>query len=56
MLEIASGCVRAYYLFDVADSIDLSNAGGLGAKSRGASSFLWGRRPRPHTSSFRCHR
>lgn len=37
MLNIASGCVRAYYLFDVADTIDLTNAGGFGSKSRGAS-------------------
>jgi hypothetical protein len=42
MLEIASGCVRAYYLFDVADTIDLTNAGGLGARSRGASQLPLG--------------
>jgi hypothetical protein len=34
MLDIAAGAVRAYYLFDVADTIDLAKAGALGAQSR----------------------
>jgi hypothetical protein len=52
MLEIASGCVRAYYLFDVADSIDLTNAGGLGAKSRGASQLPLGSQTSPAYLQF----
>jgi hypothetical protein len=34
MLEIAAGAVRAYYLFDVADTIDLAKAGALGGETR----------------------
>src|ERR1700734_3164070 len=34
MLDIASGAVRAYYLFDVADTIDLAKTSALGVKSR----------------------
>lgn len=39
MLDIAAGTVRAYYLFDVADSIDLAKAGVLGAQSRAPAAF-----------------
>ena len=35
MLEIARGAVRAYYLFDVADTIDLSRMSALGGETRG---------------------
>ncbi|MGA8534701.1 MAG: hypothetical protein WB615_11375 [Candidatus Tumulicola sp.] len=42
MLEIASGAVRAYYLFDVADTIDLTIAGARGSESRGASELPLG--------------
>ena len=34
MLEIASGAVRAYYLFDVADTIDLEKMSAIGGESR----------------------
>jgi hypothetical protein len=34
MLDIASGAVRAYYLFDVADTIDLGKTSALGVESR----------------------
>lgn len=37
MLDIASGCVRAYFLFDVADTIDLTKRGDSSAVSRGPS-------------------
>jgi hypothetical protein len=47
MLEVASGAVRAYYLFDVADTIDLTIAGATGAKSRAASELPLG----PQTST-----
>ena len=47
MLEVASGAVRAYYLFDVADTIDLTIAGASGAKSRAASELPLG----PQTST-----
>jgi len=34
MLEISRGAVRAYYLFDVADTIDLSRMSALGGETR----------------------
>ncbi len=34
MLEIAGGAVRAYYLFDVADTIDLGRMSALGGETR----------------------
>jgi hypothetical protein len=37
MLDIAAGVVRAYYLFDVADTIDLTLAAAPGSESRAAS-------------------
>lgn len=39
MLEIAAGAVRAYFLFDVADSIDLGKAGALGGQTRAAAAL-----------------
>ena len=52
MLDIASGSVRAYYLFDVADTIDLTNAGGLGAGSRGPSQLPLGSQTSPAYLQF----
>ena len=46
MLEIAAGAVRAYYLFDIADTIDLTQAAGLGGDARAAAELPL----RPHTS------
>lgn len=37
MLEITTGAVRAYYLFDVADTIDLTIVSALGGEGRAAS-------------------
>jgi hypothetical protein len=37
MLDIAAGTVRAYYLFDVADTIDLIAAGAIGGNIRAAA-------------------
>ncbi len=37
MLEIAAGAVRAYYLFDVADTIDVDTIAALGGDMRAAS-------------------
>lgn len=39
MLEIAAGAVRAYYLFDVADTIDLASLGGLEGEARAAAAL-----------------
>ncbi|HTU82696.1 MAG TPA: hypothetical protein VMF61_11235 [Candidatus Acidoferrales bacterium] len=47
MLEIAAGAVRAYYLFEVADTIDLTAMSGLGGDSRAPASLASG----PYTSS-----
>jgi len=47
MLEIAEGAVRAYYLFDVADSIDLAQMTALGGESRAPAALPL----RPHTSA-----
>ena len=52
MLDIASGSVRAYYLFDVADTIDLTNAGGLAAGSRGPSQLPLGSQTSPAYLQF----
>src|SRR5579863_3877855 len=52
MLEIASGCVRAYYLFDVADTIDLTGTNGLNAKSRAASELPLGPQTSPAYLQF----
>lgn len=40
MLEIAEGAVRAYYLFDVADTIDLQAMTALGTQTRGTVAYL----------------
>jgi hypothetical protein len=42
VLEIATGAVRAYYLFDVADTIDLTIAGAPGAGGLAASELPLG--------------
>jgi hypothetical protein len=42
MLDIAAGAVRAYYLFDVADTIDLTIGGGPAAGSRAAAELPLG--------------
>jgi hypothetical protein len=46
MLEIASGAVRAYYLLDVADTIDLASMGADADKGLAPAEFPL----RPHTS------
>jgi hypothetical protein len=46
MLEIAEGSIRAYYLFDVSDTIDLTRMNALGAEHRAAAELPL----RPHTS------
>lgn len=46
MLEIAEGSIRALYLFDVADTIDLAQMTSLGGDSRAPSELPL----RPHTS------
>jgi len=46
MLEIARGAVQAYYLFDIADSIDLTAASSLGGEKRAPARLPL----RPHTS------
>jgi len=46
MLEIARGAVRAYYLFDVADTIDLASMGANAGKGLAPAEFPL----RPHTS------
>ena len=46
MLEIATGFVRAYYLLDVADTIDLASMGRDAAKGLAPAEFPL----RPHTS------
>jgi hypothetical protein len=47
MLEIASGAVRAYYLFDVADTIDLTIVGALGGDGSAASNLSLGAQTAP---------
>ncbi len=51
MLEIGSGAVRAYYLFDVADTIDLPKISALGADTR-AQAALPLRPPAPPYLQF----
>lgn len=46
MLEIAAGAVRAYYLFEVADTIDLANIATLAGEGLSPAEFPL----RPHTS------
>lgn len=46
MLEIAEGSIRALYLFDVADTIDLAQMTALGGESRAPAELPL----RPHTS------
>lgn len=42
MLQVAGGAVRAYYLFDVADTIDLEKLGSLGGETRAPAALpLW---------------
>jgi hypothetical protein len=51
MLEIASGFVRTYYLFDVADTIDLAKISALGGDTRAPAALpLW--RPTPPYLQF----
>ncbi|MFY9719835.1 MAG: hypothetical protein WAK16_09330 [Candidatus Cybelea sp.] len=51
MLDIAGGAVRAYYLFDVADTIDLAKASALGGDTR-APAALPMRPPAPPYLQF----
>ncbi len=51
MLEIASGAVRAYYLFDVADTIDLPKMSAIGGETR-APAALPISRPAPPYLQF----
>ncbi|MBV8283410.1 MAG: hypothetical protein JO175_02110, partial [Candidatus Eremiobacteraeota bacterium] len=46
MLEIAEGTIRAYYLFDVSDTIDLAQMTPLSGERRAAAELPL----RPHTS------
>jgi hypothetical protein len=46
MLEVAGGAVRAYYLFDVADTIDLAGMSALGGEKRAPAALPL----RAHTS------
>lgn len=48
MLEIAAGAVRAYYLFDVADTIDLAKMGALGGDRRAPAALPL----RPHAPPY----
>jgi len=48
MLEITSGAVRAYYLFDVADSIDLAKMSALGGDNRAPAALPL----RPHAPPY----
>jgi hypothetical protein len=51
MLQIEAGSVRAYYLFDVADTIDLAKIGALGGETRAPAALpLW--RPTPPYLQF----
>ena len=52
MLEIATGAVRVYYLFDVADTIDFGKMSALGGDNR-APAALPLRRTLPPICSFR---
>ncbi|MFY9663753.1 MAG: hypothetical protein WAK19_04800, partial [Candidatus Cybelea sp.] len=48
MLEIAKGAVRAYYLFDVADTIDLVKMGALGGDNRAPAALPLRRQASPY--------
>jgi hypothetical protein len=48
MLEIAEGAVRAYYLFDVADTIDLAKMGALGGETRAPAALPLRRHAPPY--------
>ena len=48
MLEIASGAVRAYYLFDVADTIDLPKMGAIGGETRAPAALPLSRPAPPY--------
>ena len=48
MLEIASGAVRVYYLFDVADTIDLAQMSALGGDNRAPAALPL----RPHAPAL----
>jgi hypothetical protein len=48
VLEIAGGAVRAYYLFDVADTIDLVRIGALGGETRAPAGLPLRRHATPY--------
>jgi hypothetical protein len=48
MLEIADGSVRVYYLFDVADTIDLVKMGALGSETRAPAALPLRRQASPY--------
>jgi hypothetical protein len=48
MLEIAGGAVRAYYLFDVADMIDLAKMSALGGETRAPAALPLRRQAPPY--------
>src|SRR5580704_3975537 len=48
MLEITSGAVRAYYLFDVADTIDLAKMSALAGDNRAPAALPL----RPHAQPY----
>ena len=48
MLEIVAGAVRAYYLFDVADTIDLAKMSALGGDNRAPAALPL----RPHAQPY----
>jgi hypothetical protein len=48
MLEIAGGAVRAYYLFDVADTIDLAKMSALGGETRAPAALPLRRHAPPY--------
>ena len=48
MLEITSGAVRAYYLFDIADTIDLVKMSALGGDTRAPAALPL----RPHAPPY----
>jgi hypothetical protein len=48
VLEIAGGAVRAYYLFDVADTIDLEKIGALGGETRAPAALPLRRQASPY--------
>ncbi len=48
MLDVADGAVRAYYLFDVADTIDLIKIKALGGEARAPAALPLGRQAPPY--------